>query len=288
MPSSILKKNSGALASLVTSPTSNENRNYQTALYHANLLQQRKDVEAQILATTEVLLEIPTSTDADPSCPSPEDADMVVNLLRLFQPKDYDLLVQERNINTQCGYILCPRQNRKQETDAKYRIIRGKGRGSDAVKVVETASLQKWCSDNCGKRALYIKAQLNEEPAWIRGSTTQGDIVLLKDIHANLTPSKGDSPPLEGIRNLDISFGEEQLIVDMKALAIERGEASASSRSSTLIEVKENEPQVTPNHFHKVQQPDSYNTIEGYHPKLGTKKTQLEEESDPEDVMRTI
>jgi hypothetical protein len=25
-----------------------------------------------------------------------------------------------------------------------------------------------WCSDDCAKRALYVKVQLNEEPAWMR------------------------------------------------------------------------------------------------------------------------
>ena len=286
MPSPILRKTLGA--SRGSTSTSSEDRSYKIALYHANLLQQRKDVEAQILAATETLLDFPPSTDADPALPSQEDVDLAVDLLRHFQPKDYDLFIQERNINRQCGYVLCPRSNRQQGTSAKYRIVRAKRRGADAIKVVETVSLQKWCSDDCGKRALYIKAQLDEEPAWMRLSSTHGDILVLKDTISDPSTFNDGKGLLRGVNDFDTGLGEERLIADMKALAVERSETNAPSLSSTLIEVKENEPHIAQQQTHHERQPVSYNTIEGYHPRLGNETTLSEERADPEDVMSTI
>ena len=54
MPKSILKKYP-VVDRAVSTPISNsqEEHNRETALYHANLLQQRKDVEAVVLTSTE-------------------------------------------------------------------------------------------------------------------------------------------------------------------------------------------------------------------------------------------
>ena len=215
---------------------SQEDRNRETALYHANLIQQRKDIEAQILASTETLLDVPTSPSADPARPSPQDAALIKNSLRPFQPSDYDALIEERNINKTCGYVLCPRPNRQENTDARYRILFGKGKGADAMRVVEKSFLEKWCSDDCGRMALYVKVQLNEEPAWTRSAAAVGNIMLLDD------KPTSEVQMLEGMKNLDIAIKEEDVVAQMKALAIERGDGNAPSRSFGLAEVgvKEN------------------------------------------------
>ena len=287
MPPSILKKTTAPSASHL--PTSREDRNLEIALYHANLLQQRKDVEAQILVATEALLDIPSSSNADPARPSHEDARVVSTLLQTFQQADYDLLIQERNVNTKCGYVLCPRRNRHEETNARFRIVHGKGRGADALKFVETTSLEKWCSDDCGNRALHIKVQLSEEPVWTRNFAANGDIVLLQEAKADGATSQGVSGLLESMRGLDIGLNEQKTIANMKALAIERGDANAPTRSFGLAEVKEKGPFDIQSKSDQLQNLDPHDAIEGYCPQFGEgTRRQKGLEDNQEDVMRTI
>ena len=288
---SILKKSHSIPTSAARPPLSQHDRTYDTALYHANLIQAQKDAESLILASTERLLDLPSSPIADPTCPSPQDAALVKNSLRSFQPSDYDALIEERNINKTCGYILCPRPNRVQPTTAKFRILYAKGKGSNALRVVDKAYLEKWCSDDCGRRALYIKVQLNEEPAWLRSAGRSGDIVLLDE------RSNPEMQVLEGMRDLNIIAKEQDVVAQMKALAIERGDGNAPSRSFGLVDigVKENmdckgktpkAPKATTNGEL------TSGLIEGYQPRYPILTARSEDASDDEredeDVIETI
>ncbi|CAD6565901.1 MAG: hypothetical protein ASARMPRED_008041 [Alectoria sarmentosa] len=276
MPHSILKNALSFLPSTSPSPArSSEDRNKKTALYHAQLLQQRKDVEALILASTEALLEVPSSPAADPARPCLKDITLVKNSLKPFQPSDYDSLIEERNINKRCGYVLCPRPNRQEDTKARYRILHSKERGSDSLKFVDRRTLEQWCSDDCGKKALYVKLQLNEEPVWTRVGSPGGDILLLED----------------------------EVVAKMKALAIERGDEKAPSRSFGLAEIDVREKRDIDG---KVSAPDPSTTernskgwsdsIEGYTPRCTRKKRrgpesgnrEDEDEDEDEDMMPTI
>ncbi|KAF6224933.1 hypothetical protein HO133_010127 [Letharia lupina] len=298
MPHSILKEALSSIPNTSPSPArSRENRNQETALYHAQLLQQRKDVEALILASTEALLELPSSSAADPALPGLQDIKLVKNSLKPFQPSDYDSLIEERNINKQCGYVLCPRPNRQEDTKAKYRILHGKGRGSDRLKFVERHTLERWCSDDCGKRALYVKVQLNEEPAWTRAGSSGGDILLLEDERNNQKQLDDDSNLIEKLRSLDMGLEEDEVMARMKALAIERGDGKAPSRSFGLaeIDVRENRningKASVPDPSVKERNSDGgSDSIEGYTPKSSRKKTREPESDDneDEDMMPTI
>lgn len=291
MPHSILKKTS--LAPGFLSPPaarSREDRNRETALYHAELLQQRKETEAQILATLESLLDLPSSPTADAARPSIADSTLVKNSLKPFQPSDYDSLVEERNINNQCGYVLCPRPNRQENTKAKYRILQSGGKGRDALKIVERRSLERWCSDNCGKRALYIKVHLNEEPAWSRTAATSGDIVLLEDTPENEGKQDSGNGLIKLLKSLDIGQREDEVVAQMKALAIERGNGNAPSRSLGLADIREK-----PNTDSKIFRPDfeaengvASNAIEGYTPGFSEKNLVAKDNDDEEDIMETI
>ena len=243
MPHSILNNTLSSLPNTsASSAQSREARNKETALYHAHLLQQRKDVEALIFASTEALLELPSSPAADPARPRLQDIILVKNSLKLFQPSDYDSLIEERNIDQQCGYVLCPRPNRQEGTRAKYRILHGKRGGSDRLKFVERHTLERWCSDDCGKRALFVKVQLDEEPAWTRAGSSSGDILLLVNEQSDRDQLGSDSTLVESLRSLNMALEEDEVVTRMKALAIERGDEKAPTRSFGLaeIEVREN------------------------------------------------
>ena len=285
MPSSILKKT--PVSTILSSPLgrSREDRNRETAHCHAQLLQQRKDIEAQILTSLERLLDLPSSRAADAGRPAKADADIVKDSLALFQTSDYDSLIEERNVGRKCGYVLCPKPNRQERTSAKFRILQTGSKGRDALKVVERRSLERWCSDACGKRALYLKVQLNDEPGWIRTISTSGIIALLVD-----KSEKGDDL-IERLRNLDVSQEEHDITTQMRALAIERGDGIASSRSFALANIREtsnvSSKPTPPNLNDHVVEVSA--TIEGYTPRLSGKVLIAKDsKDDDDDIMQSI
>jgi len=232
-PKSILKK------STVSVPVkSKEERDRETALYHANLIQQRKDVEYEIVLSTETLMELPSSSTADPSNPSIEDARLFKTLLRPFQASDYDALIQERNINESCGYTLCPKPRVKDDTTGKYRIIGMNGKAKD-FKVVSKEELEKWCSEACARRALYVRVQLSERPAWERSAMTGGDIELMDEPK----PRLADAELSEGLQKMDIGEDEHNS-QNAEDLALKRGDRGAAAKNG-LVNVAIQEKAVT-------------------------------------------
>ncbi|KAI4127108.1 MAG: hypothetical protein LQ347_004733 [Umbilicaria vellea] len=239
---SILKK-SANLAAIPSPPAaiSRKDRNRETALHHARLIQQRKDVEQLILTSTETLLDLPSNSTSDPAHPSPAEAAFVKELLKPFQPSDYDSLIEERNIDGRCGYVLCPRPHTSENTSAKFRILQGTGKGLHALKVVRTEKLEQWCSEECAKRALYVRVQLSEVPAWTRTTSVGGDIELRGEKH----DIAGEfATPIEGIALLGLDSNRDGLTEAMKDLALERGERRLPSQTTGLLDVKirENDP----------------------------------------------
>ena len=262
MPHSILKN---AISSI--SAQSREDRIKETALYHARLLQERKDVEALILASIEALLELPSSPTANPARPCLPNTILVKKSLKPFQPSDYDSLIEERNINKKCGYVLCPRPNKQEDTKAKYRIL--PSRKGDSVNVVERHTLERWCSDDCGKRALYIKVQLCEEPAWTRAGSADGTILLLEDEPSSQKKDEGDSTLIDKLRSLDMGLEEDEVVTKLKALAIERGDEKAPSRSFGLAEIDIREKAFVRGPSAKVGSlGGTSDSVEGYTPKV--------------------
>lgn len=294
MVKSILKK--VPKSNTPTQPTvSHEDRNRETALYHANLLQQRKDVENTIFESTETLLDFPSSSASDPAQPLERDVVDVQNLLKSFQPSDYDSLVSERNIDKKCGYVLCPHANRLQDTDAKYRILHVRDNATHSLKFVEREELERWCSDECGRRALYIRVQLSDEPAWSRTAGSSGDITLLDEGNQNQQGLDVDGKLAQKFQNLDYGYGDERVKAALKDLAIERGDGNASESRCRLIEVDIHENKGLGNTptdpSHQVSN-GLWSSVEGYNPKLKGDKANrsgLKDEDDGnEDMMPTI
>lgn len=216
-------------------PASRAARAREAAIHHAKLLQERKDVEMRILENMECLIEYPTLTDADAAQPLSEDVTHIKTMLIPFQPSDYDALIEERNINRKCGYILCPKPNKLQGTKAKFGFLHTKDKG---MKIVDQRTLERWCSPQCGKRALYLRVQLDEEPAWERVGGIGGNIVLLDERpHSSLTSDKS-SKISEGPDKLELQTGDDSVAATMKTLAIERGDGNARASSSQLVPVE--------------------------------------------------
>ncbi|KAF2395802.1 hypothetical protein EJ06DRAFT_501287 [Trichodelitschia bisporula] len=139
-------------------PTPNENH-LRTALHHARIIQAQKDIESLIFTNLETLLDYPLS-----SPPSTADISSFQTLIAPFQPSDYDELLTERHCAKRCAWVLCPNPPPPPKR-GKWAIV---GNTSATIKVVDAKSLDLWCSPECARRAMYVKVQLNEEPAWLR------------------------------------------------------------------------------------------------------------------------
>ncbi|KAH0563210.1 hypothetical protein GP486_002227 [Trichoglossum hirsutum] len=237
MPKSILKK-PPARPSPSSSSLSKEEQDRQIAIYHAEIIRQRKDLEFAILNATESLIELPSAATRDPADPSRDDASTVRSLLVHFQPSDYDGLIQERNIEGKCGYVLCPRPRLLQDTEAQFRILRV-GRKEGGLKVVPRESLEKWCSEACQRRAMYVRVQLSEEPAWVREATA-AEIVFLDEVERKRNAEAGDHQINKLIEEMERSqIGSDESAQKREQLARERGDETGG-KERVIVTIKEN------------------------------------------------
>src|SRR5579871_1100114 len=153
----------------------------EIAIHRANIIQQQKDVENQIFESLEALIDYPLSTNGTAADPSASDVEGFQKLIASFRPNDFDELIKERNLADRCGYVFCPRGPKVDNTKGKSRIL---GKSSiQHFKIVDTDKIARWCSDDCALRAVHIKFQLSEEPAWLRTKSSSRQIVpLIGDI----------------------------------------------------------------------------------------------------------
>ena len=215
---------------------SRADRNRDLALYHAHLIQQRKDVEAIIIAAIENLIDFPQSPASKTDRPTPKDAAGAKELLKDFQPSDYDSLIEERNINGKCGYILCPLPHRVENTSARFRIVHGQQKGDELLKVVEKSKLEQWCSEECARKALYIRVQLSEIPAWSRTGGVGREIELYGEGRSDATSPKPSEAEIMDVAN------------KMQQLSIERGKNGVDEIAFDLMKINIQERARSSNH----------------------------------------
>jgi hypothetical protein len=226
------------------------------ALQHARILQQHKDLEARVFEAINTLLDYPLhpsepSAAVDPSSssstypgttpspssptsvttatatataaahPSPTDAAAFKQLVRIFQPTDYDDLIEERTIANRCGYALCPNARRRLPGAGEFKL---RNVGRKDFDIVRTRDLEKWCSDDCARRALYVKVQLGETPAWERDGDPRFQIELLGEGRQEGQPEAEARDGLaERVENMKLDSTRRKE-TDAASLAVERGE----------------------------------------------------------------
>ena len=291
-------------------------RHLAIALHHAHNIQARKDTEATILSRIESLIDFPPSDTADASNPSSEDVETFKSSLRPFQPSDYDNLILERNIDGRCGYALCGNEHRKEDSKAKMRILWGPkgsgpgGRGKE-MKIVPKEKLEMWCSDDCAERALYIRVQLSETPAWERTDKGNVDIKLLEEAREsrreqnqgtedverqmeNLAiehPHSSDPDQLaKALHKLNVD-GAPSATTPAERLALERGDAIGEQTRNTglggiaILEKDIHDPKHAP-----APTPDVHTarggSVEGFYPKVNSART--EDEDGEDDILPCI
>ena len=92
-----------------------------------------------------------------------------------LQPKTYDEIVEERAVQSWCGYPIC---HDPPQTDVlqKYKI------SLSQRKVYDQSELAKYCSEDCFKKSKYYRMQLSEEPVWFRDLSLSSTVhVVTKD-----------------------------------------------------------------------------------------------------------
>ncbi|KAK1999065.1 Rtr1/RPAP2 family protein [Colletotrichum falcatum] len=261
-------------AAAVLNPRKQDPR--EIALQHARIIQQRKDLEIEILESLALLSEYPTERGSrlySAANPSPRDvADFKANV-RLFQPSDYDDLIEERNVNGLCGYTLCAQPKPAASKGGEWRLVNF---GKSNFDIVNRKESEKWCSKDCQRRALYVKVQLNETAAWERAGIPDIEIELLgEDSSARVDPAAQATRDLANLR-----LEEGRRAADESAtLALERGEVrqedGQSGKTFTLaIRERDVKPPVDNGIF--VESDDAHMMVEGHRPGAGKAQARAE------------
>jgi hypothetical protein len=289
MPPKSILKNSTVSTNAPQAARPVNQRHLDVAVHHANILEQRKKVEKEVLDFIIMLMEFPTSPDADPKRPSASDALRFRESLVPFQPSDYDSLIEERNIADKCGYALCPRPKRKAPSAAKKQFV-DTDRG---VEIVDKKVLEVWCSDDCARRALYVKVQLNEEPAWLRQGGIGDKIELMvenADEHHKALPlrlkKEATATKPSASEDEDIAAAWAARDDALADLAVERGEKPGrlTKANKDLISEKIKErvgstPPVAPSQGDG----QSHLAIEGHIPRANARPRQSTEDGDEDE-----
>ncbi|OHF02136.1 Rtr1/RPAP2 family protein [Colletotrichum orchidophilum] len=256
---------SGA-ANAVLNPRKQDPR--EIALQHARIIQQRKDLELQILESLAELSEYPTergSRTFSAAKPSPRDVADFKASIRLFQPSDYDDLVEERNVNGLCGYTLCAQPKPIASKGGEWRLVNF---GKADFDIVNRKESEKWCSKDCQRRAMYIKVQLNETAAWERAGLPDIEIELYGEVEA-----RQEDPAIQATRELTSSKLEDgrRAADEYATLALERGETRGSGQPGKSFTLAIREREVKPPTDHGVfgDPDDAHLLVEGYRPGAG-------------------
>ncbi|KAI7278574.1 hypothetical protein KC345_g5905 [Hortaea werneckii] len=192
--------------------------NLKLALKHANLIQHQKDVQALILRCIETLLDFPPSP---PTAEQQTAASQFRDAVTLFQPGDYDDLIEERRIDARCGYALCKREPRISTVgdSASWKFPKGAA---------------DYCSNSCWKKSLHVKTQLSEVPVWERDPRVPVIVKLPDEDEPQPNPGRG----LEGKDDRHAQRAGPVIAgpVEQEELALERGEKAASFRPAQVMQ----------------------------------------------------
>jgi hypothetical protein len=230
-------------------------RHLDIAIKHALLIEHQRKTSDQVLKHIELLLDFPPS--ASPT-PTTEDATSFLRLVEIFQPSNFDELIEERRIDARCAYPLCsnePRGLRLKDSET-WKLKKGAG---------------NWCSDACARKGLFVKAQLGEVPAWERVPGQQAPIVLHEDDRHLVQGADGVDGEGDDARAKQQQQQQhvQQRVAERTELAMERGEKVASVRPDQVMTdfIVEKTLPVRPAQTASKVKFASATAIEGYEPK---------------------
>ncbi|KAK3994842.1 Rtr1/RPAP2 family-domain-containing protein [Cladorrhinum sp. PSN332] len=235
------------------------------------------------LSTFEFLSTLPLSPSTSASAPTAADTALFLSHISNFTPAEYLDLIEERNCLNKCGYTLCPRKRRN--LSGEFKIHRSG--------VAKTADLNKWCSDECALRALYIKVQL-DNPSYVRKN---GEMVVKVELREEKTALKSTALTREGekredrdelskdLAKLDLNSKnnqteEEKVRQMVGALAIERNRVSGNK---VEVSIKEKETTQVAQAPSAVKPEDAHLMVEGYNSASKGKKPERDDDDSDDD-----
>ncbi|KAI1180759.1 Rtr1/RPAP2 family-domain-containing protein [Nemania sp. FL0916] len=223
-PKGILKNKGASGSSSSGQPAPNPR---DVAIQHARIIHSRREIEDQIADSMIELSNFPTVRDPshNASNPAPADATAFKELVRLYQPSDYDDLIEERNANGLCGYALCPNPRSRVSGGSTFKLV---NYGRKDFNIVPSKELEKWCSQKCAKRALYIKVQLNETAAWERAGIASIQIDLFEEDQA--VPVDDATQAAKELENIKIE-AQKKTAENARDLALERGDGTKNGKT---------------------------------------------------------
>lgn len=230
-PKGILKK-SGAS---VPEP---DDRARAVAVQHAAIIHDRLLLSDTISDSIISLAKLPSSPlpPHTASSPSSEDAEAFKSQVRLFQPSDYEDLIEERNCLGRCGYVLCPKPRMRVKQSGEFKLV---NYGRSDFSIVPKKEIERWCSQACARRAMYVKVQLNETAAWERAGIEGIKIDLYEEPNK---PKQDDAAGrlAEDLQKLRVEADIKSLR-DARELALERGDVGdQETKRSVEFKVQEN------------------------------------------------
>ncbi|KAI1105798.1 hypothetical protein F4804DRAFT_96368 [Jackrogersella minutella] len=291
MLKSILKKSNNIASSSPTSPAAaispfpieehqprpSKPTARELAIQQALLIQQQREREDLIQDSIIELSHLPLPTTTPSSSSSSSNASLFQRKIRLFQPSEYEDLIAERNALNKCGYALCPAARTRLGPGGEYKLHHY-GRADFAI--VPRAELERWCSRDCARRAMYVKVQLVETAAAERAGLSSIQIELLDE---DLGRSKDDggggaaAQVARELRELEIADKQRKAARDAKELALERGDAKNVSLATKPVTVTIREKKVvTAAQEPSLEDDEGHLVLEGY-------KTKFDPKADPEE-----
>ncbi|KAK0620023.1 Rtr1/RPAP2 family-domain-containing protein [Immersiella caudata] len=261
----------------------------QIAIQQAKLLLQQRgeDIKPPVsLDFFERLSQFPVTRGASISAanPSTKDAREFIEAVQGFLPREYQDLIEERNCLGNCGYTLCPRPRRKYT--GEFKIL--------SSGIAKVADLNMWCSDDCARRALFIKVQL-DNPSYIK---RDGQLVVRIELDDESKHSTRRQAPKNGGAKTDeseLAKSMERLEIDKKtqttrdktALAVERGDARrpAQQVEVTIREKSTTAPVKGPDQSQAVQDGEAHLMLEGHKTTFGTGKDDAGSDSDDDEYL---
>ncbi|KAI1805246.1 hypothetical protein F4811DRAFT_231124 [Daldinia bambusicola] len=255
----------------------------EAAIQQARIIQQQRALEDEIQDSIIELSRLPlvgsssssSSSSFSSSNPSPDDADDFRRLVRLFQPGDYEDMIEERNTLNKCGYALCARPRVRLGPGGEYKLVNW-GKGDFGI--VPRKELERWCSRECARRAMYVKVQLGETAAWERAGIASIRIDLLDE--PKQVKEEEDDPARRLERELENV--ERKAAQDAKDLALERGDSVNKPATTRKVKLTIREKSVKM----AVQEPsldadgENHLVLDGYKTKFNRELEQKGKEDD--------
>ncbi|KAI0392993.1 Rtr1/RPAP2 family-domain-containing protein [Xylariaceae sp. FL0594] len=230
-PKGILKRQPKTTPSTVAEPLPPATDPREIAIKHARIIHSRRELEDQIADSLIELSRFPTTREQqhDAANPAPADVQTFKDLVRLFQPGDYDNLIEERNANGLCGYTLCPNPKARIANGGTYKLV---NYGRKDFNIVPRRELERWCSQKCAKRAMYVKVQLNETAAWERVGISSIHIDLYEEEHARTINDDGAEQLTRDMEKMKVET-EQKAAQNARDLALERGDKIEQNQNPT-------------------------------------------------------